>query len=424
MNWFRFMLNLTAPRRLITVLLVFLCVFSLSGCSLLAAFPGLGLPNEATDDTAFLPVAESPDLSTDPDLLAPTDPLSDLLAEATGHANTAPTDAAIHPMKAVWISYLEFDRILKGKPESAYRDQLTRMMQHLQDNGFDTVFVQVRSHGDAYYPSAWFPWSAYASGTTGSACSFDPFALLIEAAASHNIAVHAWLNLFRLMPEADLSTLSPDYLLRQWYDDPEQDHPQLAQADNGTFYLNPNHPEVQELILHGVEELTASYPIAGIHVDDYFYDRLKPSAFSDTTAQGREAVSSLIKQIYQTVKQADPTLLFGVSPAGNIKAGSPVSDRTQLTDLVRWTREDGYLDYIAPQIYWDDDDPVAPFGEILEGWISFMEPSDKTLYVGLAGYKFAKDERLSHQMADLAQHQAVSGMIIFRYDSIATKSPP
>lgn len=394
---------------LMTVCLV-TCCFLLSGCSLL---PFLG---ENTVASVPLPTGESPDLANTPAFLEQTDSLTEILARDN---TVQPSSETAVQMKAVWISYLEFDRILKGKSEPEFVQNLTAMMQDLNAKGFDTVFVQVRSHGDAYYPSQLFPWAQYASGKTGKACEFDPFALLIEEAKKQQLAVHAWVNLFRLMPEEALSNLSPDYQIRQWYDTADEKKPHMAKADNGTWYLNPNHPEVQQLIVDGVDELTATYDIQGVHVDDYFYDKVKPEAFGDTTEQGRDAVSALVKKMNQAVKTADETLLFGVSPAGNIKNGKPVSDRTQLTDIVRWTKEDGYLDYIAPQIYWDDQDPVAPFGNILEGWISFMEESDKTLYIGLAGYKFAKDDRLADQMTQLEEHQAVSGMIIFRYDDIA-----
>lgn len=317
-------------------------------------------------------------------------------------------------MKAVWISYLELDNILKGKTQQQFITHISQMMEHIQQKQLNTIFVQVRSHGDAYYPSDVYPWSLYVTGTVGKAPEFDPLDILVQVAQKYDITVHAWVNLFRLMTDDQMESVSDQYRIKSWY----QNKTYMAKASDGYWYLNPRNPEVQQLIADGVTEILEQYDVAGVQVDDYFYHRIKPAVFGDTAQQGKEGVSALIKLMYDTVKRQDPDILFGVSPAGNIKGSTPVSDTSELTDLTLWCNEDGYLDYVAPQIYWDDDDPNAPFTEILDRWIDFMNNSNKTLYIGLAAYKFAQNDTLQAQVKRIDKESTIEGFIMFRYDHL------
>ena len=51
--------------------------------------------------------------------------------------------------------------------------------------------------------------------------------------------------------------------------------------------------------------------------------------------------------MYTAVKQADGEVLFGISPQGNMDNNY----NKQFIDVKKWLSEEGYLDYICPQVY-------------------------------------------------------------------------
>lgn len=120
-------------------------------------------------------------------------------------------------IKGVWVSYLEFDHMLKGRSEKKYRANIQDMVKNCKEQELNTLIVQVRSHGDAYYPSQYYPWSVHVTGSPQKSCSFDPLKILIEEAQKEDLSVHAWINPYRLMQEEEMELVSKDYKIREWY---------------------------------------------------------------------------------------------------------------------------------------------------------------------------------------------------------------
>lgn len=318
-------------------------------------------------------------------------------------------------MKGVWISYLEYNRHLKGKNQSDYEKQVEILLDDLVARGLNTVVVQVRSHGDAYYASSLYPWSKYVTGIADKDPGYDPFAIFLEKAHARSLSVHAWINPYRLSEDTQMQSLSERYLIRQWYGQKEY----MAQKD-GCWYLNPGNEQVQQLILQGVTELAEGYPIDGIQIDDYFYT-IPPETFGQSEKEAQGYTTQLVQGIYQCIKMVNEQLLFGVSPGGNYLA-VPKSDTTQYTDLITWCGTEGYLDYVVPQIYWAFDDATTPFEEILAKWEKLLKPGHVTLYIGLAAYKFADSNILQQQVACVETSDVAEGYCYFRYDNLVSES--
>ncbi len=317
--------------------------------------------------------------------------------------------AEVNPMRGVWISFLEFQWMLTGKTEEEFQQAVAQVYTTCQEKGLNTVVVQVRSHGDAYYPSDYYPWSAYASGTIGVSPGFDPLAVMVTLAESYDLSIHAWINPYRLSTEEHMQATSQEYLTAQWY----QAGINMKKQDN-YYYLDPGKEEVTTLICDGVEELLTTYKLDGIQIDDYFYVA-DPTVFGHTPEQAKEYTSHLVQSLYTTVKSVDPQLQFGISPSGNF-GEVPKSDEEQHTDLVRWCAE-GWMDYLAPQIYWDYNDPIAPFLPILQKWEGLVADTDIALYVGLAPYKYDWAV-IESQIAVIQESVVAEGYLLFRYDYI------
>ena len=99
---------------------------------------------------------------------------------------------------------LEFQYLLKNKSESDFRASVSAMYANIKNMGANTVYFHVRSHGDAYYPSGYFPWSKYITGTLGLNPGYDPLKIMIDEAHNKGLSFHAWINPMRGPSSADI----------------------------------------------------------------------------------------------------------------------------------------------------------------------------------------------------------------------------
>ena len=274
-------------------------------------------------------------------------------AEPVPSPQTAPNPALPSgEWRAVWVSYLEFAE-MDFSAESAFRADAAALMDNCLSIGLNTVIAQVRPFGDALYRSTLFPWSHLCTGEQGQDPSFDPLDVLITEAHSRGLSLEAWVNPYRLRSSAKMPPALAENNLANV-------HPEWVCAVGEGLYLNPAIPEAADYVVQGVAELVQNYAVDGIHFDDYFYPTTDPSidaaqfaasGETDLTAWRRANVTRLVKAAHDSVKAADPTLRFGVSPQGN-----PDNDRNeQYTDLSVWltaSGADAVVDYLCPQIYW------------------------------------------------------------------------
>lgn len=325
-------------------------------------------------------------------------------------------------MRAVWISYIEFSSKLEALGEDGFskqdfQDYIDEMFDNCLKWNMNTVIVHVRPYGDAMYPSKYFPYSAYISGKQGKDPGFDPLDYMVEAAHSRGLKFEAWLNPYRVATgTVKASSLSKDNQARKWMKSSNADTRRNVLAFGGNLYYNPAKKEVRELIANGVKEIVENYDIDGIHFDDYFYPSLgskaKPSAkvskanykdyfdykeyisYSKNNDDAlslvkwrRDNVNKLVKSVYSIIKDTNPNVVFGISPAGNIS--NLLSKTSYFVDIKTWLSNDGYVDYICPQIYWTFDNGDDSFDIVTQEWLSYLENENIKLYIGIPVYKAA-----------------------------------
>ena len=284
------------------------------------------------------------------------------------------------------------------------KSKIDSMVRTAKSNGMNTIYFHVRPFGDALYDSDYYPWSHLVTGTQGQAPSdgFDPLAYAVEAAHREGLQLHAWLNPLRIMLNSGSypPALSDDnpYVVWRGDDNPDNDD-WVIDYKKGKYY-NPAIPEVRERIVSGVREIVEKYNVDGVHWDDYFYPA-SDASFDDSKAYAAyqagggklslsdwrmQNISALVKAVYSAVKKADDTCVFGISPAGNIdnclSAGA---------DVKTWGSAEGYVDYLAPQIYWTSDNKIAPFEPMCRKWRALVSSDKVKLYIGLALYKAGSD---------------------------------
>ncbi len=345
-------------------------------------------------------------------------------------------------VRACWVASvgnLDFPSRM-GLSSQGLKDEIDAIIENCKDMGLNTIFFQVRPTGDALYRSEIFPWSAYLTGTQGKApdSGFDPLAYFIERAHKAKIQLHAWINPYRIGTGTNVwSRLSAD--------NPAVLHPEYTVTTADGLYYNPGLPEVRKLILDGVEEIARNYAIDGIHFDDYFYP-YNNEDFDDSAAYSaygkglsladfrRDAVDQLVSKVGSVIKKHRKECQFGISPFGIWAnkwvhpAGSETTGLSAYSDIFadskKWV-EEGWLDYICPQLYWSFDHKAAPFGVLVDWWDTLCVKNKVKLYIGLALYKVGTDEVgfedgiiMNRQLHYISKKRSYAGHCFFRYGTM------
>lgn len=297
-------------------------------------------------------------------------------------------------VKAVWISYIEINNLLKQQSEAEFRKSIGKIYDNCASMGLNTVYVHVRAYGDAFYYSELYPFTKYLSGTVGKKISYDPLDIMIDEAHERNISFHAWINPLRLNSATDIASVSSDYTIGKWYKGTENG--KYIVNVGGTYYLNPAYDEAIKLVGNGVREIVSGYDVDGLHIDDYFYPTTDASFDSAAYASfGSGTLSSfrinncnkLVKEIYDAVNDCSKTIIFGASTQGNM-----YNNLTQLyADTEAWCKG-GYIDYFTPQVYYGFENSGVPFKGCVDDWSDLVSGTGVKLYIGLSLYKIGEED--------------------------------
>ncbi|MCI9534041.1 MAG: family 10 glycosylhydrolase [Lachnospiraceae bacterium] len=336
---------------------------------------------------------------------------SALAAPESGESNAVAGEVKskgedLQELRGVWISYLDWDKL--PADQAGFQKGVDQILERCVELKMNAVFVHVRSDCDAMYPSAYFPWSRFVTGTQGKDPGYDPLAYFVETAHKRGLQFHAWINPYRVTGNMNRwNQVSDQSFVKQWLSDEDSSNDRFVLRQNGEYYLNPASEDVRQRIIDGVREIVEKYDVDGIHFDDYFYPEVNDSDENkwfdkpEYDASGsslsinqwrRENVNKLVRGVYQTVKEVKPHVQFGISPEGHVT--NLRSENRLFVDIDTWMSKDGYVDYIMPQIYWGfehklSDGSPAPFAfsNNLDTWIKLKKKGNVRLYLGLAMYK-------------------------------------
>ena len=330
-------------------------------------------------------------------------------------------------MRGVWVSYMMLDTEGESDIESVFTEKIRHIIEEMERINLNTMIVQVRPFSDALYRSSCYPWSHILTSEQGKDPGFDPLSVIIEEAHAKGIAVHAWVNPYRVKTAQTPSELCDDSpLLRS---------PELCKEWEDAVYLDPSDEEARRLITEGVREIAANYAVDGIQFDDYFYpttdesfDREEYEAYTESTSSPlsladwrKENVNMLIRDVYEAVHKANAHTVFGIAPQGNMG-----NNESLYADVVLWCEEEGYIDYICPQIYFSLDNPALTFEEGLSDWLSLNKHDGLKMYAGLASYKAGSDadegtwldnDDIITTEVQIVRESAIDGFMLYSADS-------
>lgn len=343
-------------------------------------------------------------------------------------------------MEGIWVSTtLNLDYpSTKTKNSETLKAEADEIINNCADMGITDIFFQVRPASDSFYKSDIYPWSQWLTGAQGVAPdnNFDPLQYWIDNAHSKGMKLHAWINPYRVTNNINLT------LNDLAYTSPARQHPEWVVSHEGKLYFDPAIPDVQNLVVSGIEEIVNNYNVDGIHMDDYFYPG---STFNDSASYAkygngmdkdnwrRENVNTLVNNIHSKIKSANKDIEFGISPVGvwANKKNNPLGSDTygsesyykNYADTRKWALE-GWIDYIAPQIYWEIGNKTIDYKTAVMWWADTLKDCNTKLYIGLADYKcdgvsadsaWYNGKAISNQIALNKTIPKVSGEIHFRY---------
>jgi uncharacterized lipoprotein YddW (UPF0748 family) len=334
-------------------------------------------------------------------------------------ASMAPPPFA-REMRAAWVSPVEGGEwpSRPGMSPEAQRAELLAVFDRAVALGLNTVVLHVRTAADAMYPTSRAPWSSYLTRERGAAANpgYDPLAFAVAEAHRRGLQLHAWFNPFRAAPPGGGSDVRPGatFLARE--------HPKWVVRYGSQRWIDPGIPEARRAVLDAILEVVQRYDIDAVHLDDYFYPYLETETlrrrvgkgkkrhtvvthrtidFPDASSwarYGRESfdsrgawrranVSDFVAALYKRVKAEKPWVLVGISPFGIWRPNNPpgLSGLDAYTEIYadsrRWLRE-GWVDYLAPQLYWQLDGDERRFTR-LDAWWRAENVAGRHLWPGL-----------------------------------------
>ena len=283
------------------------------------------------------------------------------------------------------------------------KDELLAILDKCVALRLNVVVFQVRPACDALYASKIEPWSEYLTGTQGQAPNpfWDPLEFVVTQAHARGLELHAWFNPFR----ARHSTGSKNNLAANHI---SKTYPALVKTYGTHLWLDPGMKEVHDYSARVILDVVQRYDIDGIHIDDYFYPYRekdvsgKEIPFPDTRSWTsyqqsggklarddwrRDNVNRFIQRMYRDVHATKPWVKVGISPFGIYRPGFPAQIKgfdqyeSIYADPRTWLAQ-GWLDYVAPQLYWRIDPPAQSFPVLLKWWTE-NNPKQRMIVAGM-----------------------------------------
>ena len=384
--------------------------------------------------------------------------LVSLLAIQTGHSKPSHLKV-LSPSQTAEIRALWVVRTTLTSP-----DKIRAMVNAAADNGFNTLIVQVRGRGDAYYKSRVEPRAAELKDQPST---FDPLALTLQEAHKRGLKVHAWLNT-SLLANLDTLPTDPNHVYNKhpdWLAVPKPVAAELYKMSpsNPTYrqkivewskanraelegiYTGPANSKVRNHIYKIWMDVLEHYPVDGIHFDyvrlaspDFDYSRtsiknfnewLRPQLSSDQRKQlqqsikdnplastelhatkfadfQREQITSLVSRIYHAVKKRKPNVIVSAA----VFANDENAYTRRFQDWRRWLQL-GILDVACPMAYSTD---TAVFQKQIEVAAASAHGAKRQVWAGIGAYRIPSESTV--EKINVARALTADGIILFSYD--------
>lgn len=258
-----------------------------------------------------------------------------------------------YEVRAVWLTTfggLDWPKA-KANTESgrkAQQQELRDILDRLQQDGINAIYLQTRIRGAVIYPSAIEPWDGSLTGRYDMHPGYDPLQFAIDECHKRGMECHAWVVAIPAFKIADARALGRKSLIYT--------HPKLLYKHNGSYYLDPSLAGTADYLERICREIAGNYDIDGIHFDYIRYPEKTARTRQDWR---RDNITRIVRQLYGAIKEEKPWIRVSCSPVGKYSDVSRYSARgwnayhAVYQDAVLWMKE-GIMDMISPMMYFKD----------------------------------------------------------------------
>jgi uncharacterized lipoprotein YddW (UPF0748 family) len=316
--------------------------------------------------------------------------------------------------RAMWIATVA-NIDFPSSPNLSATQQKAEIIKLLDLAGelkFNAVIFQIRPMCDALYESKIEPTSYFLTGQQGKKLEFDPLKFAIDEAHSRGILLHAWFNPYRASHATMKGEFAENHITKL--------RPDLVRKYNDLLILDPSEKDVQNYVAKVVLDVVKRYDIDGVHFDDYFYpypdkqntpfpDEKNYTKYQNSDGKlslgdwRRKNVDDFIKLISVGIKRVKPQVMFGISPFGiwkpdgeNIKGFDAYNQL--YADSKKWLQE-GWVDYLSPQLYWSSTQNGVKFPVLIDWWKS-QNTKKRHIWIGIATYRADKPDFGADEIAN------------------------
>lgn len=361
-----------------------------------------------------------------------------LPARPVAQAQTPP----LQQMRAFWV-----DSANDGFRNHPQVDELVANVVRANAN---TIFVQMRRHGDAWYNRSFEPRAL--DPRLGPSHEFDPLQYLLEKAHSMGVKVHAWLVVSVACPRSDPVSRHPQHVCTAHgpgAPDPMRWTTATASGQQ-VGELDFGHPAAVQYMERVVQNLLTSYPaLDGIHWDfirtggaDYGYNRVSVERFNRAHGRPlasrpdpadpawsqwrRNRITELARRLYIRSKAVNPQIQVSAATItwGGIGSYTPddwpnsAAYARVFQDWRSWL-EEGILDFAVPMHYFAEGDPRSRAW--YDGWLAWdRNHTGRRAIVAGTGAWLNSDEQgisqIARALAADAEGRALAGVALYSYN--------
>ncbi|MBD2451557.1 glycoside hydrolase family 10 protein [Nostoc sp. FACHB-152] len=258
-------------------------------------------------------------------------------------------------IRGVWMTNNDFNTLRE-------RDKVQEAVNHLRRLNFNTIYPVVWNSGYVMYPSATAQRAGIQPFVMRGTDGQDILADLINQSHRKGLLVVPWFEFgFMAPPTSELALNHPEWLTRK-----RNGSETSMSAAGEVVWLNPFHPQVQQLIKNLVLEIVTQYDADGIQFDDHMslpyefgYDKYTVALYTQETKKTppsnpedpawvkwrADKITAFMVQLNQAVKARKPKAIFSVSPNYY-----EFAYKFHLQDWLNWVRQ-GIVDELIVQVY-------------------------------------------------------------------------
>ena len=359
-------------------------------------------------------------------------------------------------VRALWVT-----RTSLTSPSS-----IASMIQSATASHFNTLLIQVRARGDAYFGGGLEP---RAVPLAGQPPSFDPLETTLRLAHRQGLRVHAWINVNLVSSAVDLPAATDHVAVRhpEWLMVPRPlarellliapksrlyvdklarwIRSQMGEVEG--LYLSPIPEAAADYTVEVVADIVSRYDVDGVHLDYLRYPndafdcsrealslfgtylggklpgdakvrtRSASDSLADTEAYPelwrefrRARLTALMARLRQAVRIQRPRAVVSaaVVPDAEDAAGR------RLQDWAGWL-ERGLVDVVCPMAYATD---AAAFTAQVA--LARRVAGERPLWAGIGSYRLSPAQTIEN--IQIARRLGASGIVLFSYDSLI--APP